>query len=247
MAKKDESYEKSSSKIKLDKSTIFAIVFSVLVIIVLIVFLSKCTTNDGKVDLTKHKSVEFVINNGNESYTMERNLLRKPPNIIVIPETYEGKPVTIMKGYFNEYDITEVIGSKNLIKIASETFADKSDISHMKLEKVIFPEDGNLETIERWAFFNNDKLHTVVVPNDFKSFGVGAFYSCGALSSLVIYNETPPSGAEGLFKDGYNANFSKKPKVEFTVYVPDNAVATYRNSAWGMYNIKPISEWNSNQ
>ena len=112
----------------------------------------------------------------------------------------------------------------------------------MKLEKVIFPEDGNLESIERWAFFNNDKLHTVVVPHKFKSFGVGTFYSCDSLSTLVIYNETPPSGATGLFYDGYNQGFLNKPDVSFVVYVPDAAVSIYRNSAWGMYTIRPISQ-----
>lgn len=246
-----QSYKKKFSKPEnnfVNKKAIVIAVALILAFVILMVAISRCSSSqNGYVDLTKHKSIEFVINNGNESYTMERNLLRKPPDIIAIPETYDGKPVTIMKGNFSEYNITEVVGSKNLIKISNEAFADKSDISHMKLEKVIFPEDGNLESIERWAFFNNDKLHTVVVPHKFKSFGVGTFYSCDSLSALVIYNETPPSGAEGLFYDGYNQGFLNKPDVAFVVYVPDSAVSIYRNSAWGMYSIRPISEWNANQ
>ena len=201
-------------------------------------------------DLTNHSSVRFVINDDNASYTMERKydfpFPKKPPEIIVIPETFEGKPITIWDGIFSEYNIIEVVGSKNLEKICNDVFADKTRVSHMKLEKVIFPKDGNLKSVGRWAFFNNDKLHTVVVPQNFESFGVGAFYSCASLSTLVIYNDIPPSGADGLFNDGINDRFFFKPTVPFTVYVPDEAVETYKQSSWGQYNIRPISEYIKN-
>ena len=201
-------------------------------------------------DLTNHSSVQFVINDDNASYTMERKydfpFPQKPPEIIVMPETFEGKPITIWDGNFSEYNIIEVVGSKNLEKICNDVFADKTDVSHMKLEKVIFPKDGNLKSVGRWAFFNNDKLHTVIVPQNFESFGVGAFYSCASLSTLVIYNKIPPSGADGLFNDGYNDRFFYKPTVPFTVYVPDDAVETYKESSWGQYNIRPISELTEN-
>lgn len=231
-----------------NKKAIVVAVALILAFVILIVAIIRCSSSqNGYVDLTKHKSVEFVINNGNESYTMERNLLRKPPSVIVIPETYEGKPVTIMAGYFNDYDIIEVIGSKNLIEISENTFADSSDISNMKLEKVIFPQDGSLRYIEANAFFSCNKLKEVVVPEKFKRFGIGAFYGCDSLSSLVIYNLTPPNGADDIFADRWNEGFYDRPNVPFTVYVPDESVSRYKNSAWSKYSIKPISEWNSNQ
>ena len=246
-----QSYKKKSSKPEnnyVNKKAIVITVALILAFVILVVAISRCSSSqNGYVDLTKHKSVEFVINNGNESYTMERNLLRKPPSVIVIPETYEGKPVTIMAGYFNDYDIIEVIGSKNLIEISENTFADSSDISNMKLEKVIFPQDGSLRYIEADAFFSCNKLKEVVVPEKFKRFGIGAFYGCDNLSSLVIYNLTPPNGADDIFADRWNEGFYDRPNVPFTVYVPDEAVSRYKNSAWSKYSIKPISEWNSNQ
>ena len=246
-----------------DSKTVFTLIVVALLIILIIISAASHTDTDQEQngngdkteinnsakydDLTNHSSVQFVINDDNSSYIMERKydfpFPKRPPDIIVLPETFEGKPVTIWDGIFSEYNITEVVGSKNLEKICNDVFADKTDVSHMKLEKVIFPKDGNLKSVGRWAFFNNDKLHTVVVPQNFESFGVGAFYSCASLSSLVIYNETPPSGASSLFNDGYNEGFFAKPQLAFTVYVPDNAVETYKQSSWGQYNIRPISDF----
>ncbi len=194
-------------------------------------------------DMTTHKSAKYVLNEDG-TYKIERNLLyfRDPPDTLIIPEQYLDIPVTLMGGNFSDFNIIDVIGSKNLERIEKDTFGYFSDISHMDLKRVIFPKDGNLKSIGSNSFFHCHKLELFVVPKDFESFGYGCFYACDNLSSLVIYNETPPSGSSGLFADWWNDGFYNSPNVEFTVYVPDNAIDTYLQSEWRNRNIKRISE-----
>ena len=195
------------------------------------------------VDMTTHKSVEFVLNSDN-TYTMERNIgfFRGCPETIVIPETYLDKPVTSLGGIFSDFDIIYVIGSSNLKTIEESTFAHYSDRSLMNLKSVVFPENANLESIGRESFFNCGELELFVVPENFKSFGIGCFYACDNLTSLVIYNKTPPAGSLGLFADWRNEGFYDSSDVDFKVYVPDEAVESYKESSWGNREIRPISE-----
>ena len=194
-------------------------------------------------DMTTHKSAKYVLNEDG-TYKIERNLLyyKDPPDTLIIPEQYLDIPVTLMGGNFSDFNIIDVIGSKNLERIEKDTFGHFSDISHMDLKRVIFPKDGNLKSIGSNSFFHCHKLELFVVPKDFESFGYGCFYACDNLSSLVIYNETPPSGSSGLFADRWNDGFYNRPDVEFTVYVPDNAIDIYLQSEWRNRNIKRISE-----
>ena len=196
-------------------------------------------------DMTTHKSAEFLLNEDGSSYTMKRNYLnynKQPPSTMIIPEYYNSKPVVNLEGSFACFDLIDIIGSKNLARIEKEAFGNFSDISHMDLKRVIFPKDGNLKSIGSNSFFHCHKLELFIVPKDFESFGYGCFYACDNLSSLVIYNEIPPSGSSGLFADWWNDGFYNSPEVEFTVYVPDNVVDVYLQSEWGNRNIKRISE-----
>ena len=239
-----------AKNIEIKKKKVLLIIFISIIFVTLIfgtLFYVKSNQklDNGYIDLTKHNSVEFSLNENGDSYTIERKygflFSTKAPDILFIPETYNDKPVTILKGPFDN-NIIKLLGSKNLISIASSTFAETSRTSHRNLQEVIFPKDGKLKEFQRWCFFNCGKLQKVVVPENFESFSVGTFYKCGALSTLIIYNEIPPSGATMLFKDGYNENFEYGPAVDFIVYVPDEAVNEYLKSEWRRYNIRPISD-----
>ncbi len=196
-----------------------------------------------KIKTANDKSVNFELNS-DDTYTMKQawGFLSQPklPEILKIPETYEGKAVTKVDWFTSAYEIKKIIGSKNLITIEAHAFADSSGSNKMELHEVIFPQDGSLKEIKNWGFFNCRKLQTVVVPENFESFGEGAFLYCISLSDLVIYSLEPPTGAEGLFTEGI---YEYKTPAEFKVYVPDEAIDIYKQSDWAAYAIHGISEF----
>lgn len=238
---------KQSSKTKqneLKKSQIITIVIIAVILLAIVISLisngAKSSQNK-YTDLTKDNSVYFTLNN-DDTYTMKRNVgfLIAPtlPEVILIPETYDGKPVTAIEGFSTERKVTKIIGSKNLVTIEKHAFADTSWSKPMQLKEVVFPKDGNLKEIKYWAFFNCPNLKRVVVPENFESFGTGVFYHCTSLSVLMIYATEPPSGAADIFNDGY---YQYYPPDNFAVYVPDEYVDVYKSTSWSRYRIYPIS------
>ena len=171
-------------------------------------------------------------------------LFNEYEGLLHIPETYQDTPIVEIDSLGTNFGrgITEVIGSKNLVAINSWTFSGNDGKAMRNLKRVEFPQDGNLKRIETMAFYWCNNLSTVIVPSEFESFGSGVFEKCTNLTTLVIFNPTPPS-----FGNLFNMNtlndeyFHTKPHPSFTVYVPDEAVETYKQSAWSGYRIKPIS------
>ena len=171
-------------------------------------------------------------------------LFNKYEGVLQIPETYQDTPIVEIDSLGTNFGrgITEIIGSKNLVAINSWTFSGNDGKAMGNLKRVEFPKDGNLKRIETMAFYWCNNLSTVIVPEGFKSFGSGVFEKCTNLTTLVIFNPTPPS-----FGDLFNMHtlndeyFHTKPHPSFTVYVPDEAIETYKQSAWNRYRIEPIS------
>ncbi len=194
---------------------------------------------------------EFAFNEVEGGYQMVESYKLFRPNCegeLVIPETYNGKPVVEidnMDSWFGR-GITKLIGSKNLIIIRHATLASRDQSPMPNMTEVIFPADGKLKSIETHAFYWQNSLKTVILPSQFEHFEDGVFERCFALENLVIYNTVPPQMEGDIFNsDGNLMNDEKwhtKPNKDFIVYVPDDAVETYKNSIWEKYTIKPISE-----
>jgi len=80
------------------------------------------------------------------------------------------------------------------------------------------------------AFFNNDKLVSVVIPEEIKFIGVTAFFSCTFLESVTVLSEIPPVlNGDNVF-DPYN------PLSLLKIYVPAGSVEAYKNASfWDEY------------
>lgn len=165
--------------------------------------------------------------------------------VLKIPENYKSEPVLEISGFSGSTgrSITKIIGSKNLLEINTMAFASNDRKPMKNLTEVIFPIDANLKRIEGNAFHWQENLKTVILPQNFESFAVGAFYECYNLQNLVIYNTTPPDVEYHLFSGYKDSSWQSRPHENLAIFVPDESVDTYKShSYWKRYTIKPISE-----
>jgi len=129
------------------------------------------------------------------------------PATIVIPETYENKPVTVIaEGAFRDItDISTIVIPKTITTIETRAFRNCSSLS-----KVIFRENSSLSTIGMEAFAkcgiteltlpdgvteignsafgNNTALTKVYLPANLMKIGSRAFYNCTALKTISLAN-----------------------------------------------------------
>ena len=99
---------------------------------------------------------------------------------IVIPDTYRGKPVTVIgkKAFFNKSDVTSVTLGKNITTIGDFAFANCS-----YLTSVTLPE--SLTSIGASAFASCRTLAgDLVIPNGVEVISEKAFSYCGQLTSV---------------------------------------------------------------
>lgn len=100
---------------------------------------------------------------------------------IVIPETFEGYPVTSIQNtaFYGHQNIQSVTISGSVKKIGRSAFEQCEN-----LEAVTFSE--GLSTISNYAFSGCGKLKEVVFPESLAYIGECAFYECTGLSSVII-------------------------------------------------------------
>lgn len=102
---------------------------------------------------------------------------------IVIPKTYEGKPVVgIGKHAFGAYSrVRTVIVPDSVTVIESQAF-NYCDY----LESVVFSNSSNLEIIKDYAFYNCKIIESISIPASVKEIGYMAFSSCPSFSDFTV-------------------------------------------------------------
>lgn len=108
------------------------------------------------------------------------------------------------------------------------------------LNVVFFLETTELKAVESSAFYNQTDLTTIAFPETVEIIEKGAFSQCSNLQNLIIYASTPPELTGDLFTSSGSKN--AKPHENFTIFVPNNSIESYRNSSWNQYPIKPMSQ-----
>lgn len=153
-----------------------------------------------------------------------------------------------------------VAGCKMLPSIsipATVTEIGTSAFEHCRSLQTVTFNGNNLTTIGNWAFYNNHALQQLTIPAGVTTIGAGAFYGCTYLEDLAM-----PASLRNVGDNAFAlCNHLTKMQVEadlppmvaartffdvsrnIPVYVPDEAVNDYRNTAiWQEFFIRPISQ-----
>ena len=133
---------------------------------------------------------------------------------VVIPGTYQGKPVNSLKSwlFINNSSITSVTIPDSVTRIGKGAFYscvelksvtmgnNVTEIGESAFEKCLFLEEINLgsklKTIGDEAFYDCRRLKQLHLPNTVTTIGEEAFTNCRSLQSLII-----PKGVQTLGND----------------------------------------------
>lgn len=147
---------------------------------------------------------EFFLNEDGESYTVVGRGGYVYPYQLVIPDTYEGLPVTAIGERAFEYhtEIESLVLGMNITEIGYGAFegceylytvtwndrlqmiGERAFQSCVRLSELFFP--VSLTMIADSAFYGCEGLNQVIIPQSVTRIGVAAFIHCCALESLVI-------------------------------------------------------------
>lgn len=217
---------------------IFKSIFISLLLIVSCFSFAACSASSEEI-----KGCSFnLLDNKEYEISQEYKIFSKgPTGVLTVPETYKDVKVSSIGSFSCCHEITGVVGNTYITTITRSAFGCRCQetlrTGKMKLTKVEFVSNANLRTIEEEAFFKCSKLEEIHLPQEFEKFEDGVFFGCTKLTKIYLYNQNPPTGANNLFHSG---DYTHKPHENFTIYVPSEAVETYKNSSWSIYNIQAI-------
>ena len=102
------------------------------------------------------------------------------PDNVVIPSTYDGKPVTsIGDRAFQHSDLTSITIPDGVTSIGQAAFSDC-----IRLTSIVIPD--SVTSIGQGAFYFCGNLTSIVIPDSVTSIGQGAFSNCIRLTSITI-------------------------------------------------------------
>lgn len=140
--------------------------------------------------------LEFELNEDGESYKL-KSLGTCTDEMVVVPSTYEGKPVTAIGDndhYRNNSDnVKKIILPSSIVRLEREAF-----YYYRNLEEISLP--NSLETIGNSAFVDCGKLKSITLPNSVTSVGTNVFKGCNSLKSVTL-SSSMESIAEGMFRN----------------------------------------------
>lgn len=117
-----------------------------------------------------------LINNDTE---YEVRGCRGEPVDVVIPSTFEGKPVTI-------------IGQSAFLNCES-------------LTSITLPD--SITSIDSHAFYSCTSLTSIIIPDSVTSIGYAAFHWCTSLMQITLLGKTPPTLSDVNFEKPENCKF----------------------------------------
>jgi len=118
-----------------------------------------------------------------DTYAIQNATKGKYTKKVIIPDTYEGKPVsTIKSGVFEaNLQLEEIVIPESVRIIESRAFYGCEKLTKLDL--------GSVEEIGEEAFANCSNLQEIVIPSNVKQIGEAAFSNCVKLEK-VVFNAT---------------------------------------------------------
>lgn len=124
---------------------------------------------------------KFTLNDDGESYNVVAKEGATIPGELTIPNTYNGKPVTVIGkfAFQGKKDIYDLIIPEGIVKIDVQAFNGCTG-----LNRVTYP--SSLKTIGQMSFANCANLGTIDIPDTVTELGIGAFDGCTTAGSIEI-------------------------------------------------------------
>lgn len=181
-----------------------------------------------KAEAASVNDLTFELNKDGKSYSVT-DCDRTAEGEIVIPDTYNGLPITIIgyDAFLNCEKITSVKIPYGVTYISYGAF-----YNCLNLISVIFP--NSITGIGDSAFYNCDSLVSIDIPDSVETIGYGAFMSCENLASVTLGN--------GIISIGYyafenTAYYNDENNWKNGVLYVGNYLLTADISICGRYNI----------
>ena len=132
-------------------------------------------------------TLTYELTNNNTEYYV--NSYSGEPIEVVIPSTYNGKPVTSISNwtFANCSSLRSVTIPDSVTSIGDLAFS-----ACYSLTSITIPD--SVTSIGYQAFSDCSLLRSVVIPNSVTSIGEGAFYGCDSLETIFCEAESQPRG-----------------------------------------------------
>lgn len=132
-------------------------------------------------------TLTYTLNSDGNSYTLSGYdySVGQPTGPLVIPDTYNSKPVTIIgnSAFSLCTEIATVTIGSNITSIGKDAFWGCSSLT-----SVTFGESSQLTSIGESAFYNCSSLTTITIPDSVTAIDYGAFDGCSSLVTITIPN-----------------------------------------------------------
>lgn len=154
-----------------------------------------CEETLEEINVVYTEELEYIKNEDNNSYIVTGLKSSFSNNIVIIPEQFNGLPVTKIaeKAFFGK-SFEYLIMSDTIIEIGNNAFESCSSLKNIKLSK-------SLELIGRYAFSGCTHLSNINLSKKLKSIGISAFNSCINMKNILL---------EGTINDWLNVSLENK-------------------------------------
>ena len=166
----------------------------------------------------------FELNKDGQGYTIT-GVLRAASSDIIIPETYQGLPVTAVgaSAFYGLTDLTSVIVPDSITVIGNRAFMDYTALKNVSLP-------AQMQEIGSNAFHGCTALERITIPEGITEIANYCFEYCSALEEVSL-----PSSLIRIKKYGFSYCSSLKE-----ISLPDgiNAIGTY--AFWSCFELEGI-------
>ena len=139
-------------------------------------------------------TLTYALNSDGNSYTLSGYSGDKPTGELVIPDSYDSKPVTSIGNEAFSFctGLTSITIPNSVTSIGNSAFRGCSGLTNTTI--------GNgVTSIGKWAFTGCTGLTSITIPDGVTSIGERAFYNCSRLTSITIPDSVTSIGSSAFY------------------------------------------------